>query len=323
MNLVITGVAGFIGSHLAQRALEDGHEVTGIDCFTDYYPRLFKERNLSVIRTDPRFSLIEKDLLNLDLDTVFAGKDVIYHLAAQAGVRASWGEQFKIYTDYNVLGTQRVLESALRTGVGRVVYASSSSVYGDVTDFPMTEATAPRPVSPYGVTKLAGENLCVLYSTNFGLSTVSLRYFTVYGPRQRPDMAFHKFIKAILQNRHPEIYGNGEQTRDFTFVRDAVAATYTAGFARDVSGQVYNIGGGSRVSVNTVFDLLRKLLHRDIQPKRTDVQKGDVRHTAADTTRAARDLGYSPRMTLENGLAEEIEWIKDIYTVAAGGGNGC
>lgn len=323
MNLVITGVAGFIGSHLAERALAEGHHVTGIDCFTNYYPRIYKENNVSGFMHHPQFRFIEDDILRVDLQTVFKDIDVVYHLAAQAGVRASWGEQFKIYSDYNVLGTQCVLEAALKADVSRVVYASSSSVYGDVNDFPMTEDTFPKPVSPYGVTKLAGENLCVLYSTNFNLSTVSLRYFTVYGPRQRPDMAFHKFIKSAMEGRQPEIYGNGEQTRDFTFVDDAVEATYTAGWVHGISGNVYNIGGGSRISVNAVFDLLRRLLQMDIRPRRIHVQKGDVRHTAADTTRASIDLGYAPKMSLEKGLVKEIQWLKSIHSEHTGGGNGC
>ncbi|MCD4653387.1 GDP-mannose 4,6-dehydratase, partial [bacterium] len=309
MNLIITGVAGFIGSHLAEKALSEGHDVTGIDCFTNYYPRKFKENNLSNLLTNNNFKFVNGNIIEMDLLEQFAGKDIIYHLAAQAGVRASWGDHFKIYSDYNVLGTQRVLEAARKTCVGRVVYASSSSVYGDVDEFPMKESTTPRPVSPYGVSKLAGEHLCALYNTNFGLSTVSLRFFTVYGPRQRPDMAFHKFIKTSILDETLEIYGSGEQTRDFTFVSDAVDATYSAAFAKNVSGEVFNIGGGCRISVNKVLEMMGSLLGKPLSSKRINNQKGDVRHTAADTSKAADLLGFSPKISLRDGLAREIEWL--------------
>lgn len=322
MRLLITGTAGFIGSHLAEKALTEGHEVVGIDCFTDYYPRTFKENNLKRLRGNPNFRFIEQDLLELDLVELFGSQEIVYHLAAQAGVRASWGDQFKIYTDYNVLGTQKVLEAARETGIKRVVYASSSSIYGDVDQFPMKETATPCPVSPYGVSKLAGEHLCVLYSRNFGLSTASLRYFTVYGPRQRPDMAFHKFVKAALNGGQPVIYGNGEQTRDFTFVTDAADATYAAGFAEGVSGKVFNIGGGCRISVNDVLKMMESILELPINPDRIETQKGDVRHTAADTSLAAELLGFSPKVSLEDGLRREIEWLKTVYCNTDGGSDG-
>src|SRR6266487_1841791 len=224
MRCLITGVAGFIGSNLAERLLADGHEVVGIDAFLDYYPRCIKEQNIENIRSYRRFTFIEGDLLELSLAPLLDGVDYILHKAAQAGVRASWGSSFSIYADCNILATQRLLDTLLTTGqqIKRFVYASSSSVYGNAEVLPVSEATTPQPISPYGVTKLAGEHLCQLYHHNFGIPTVALRYFTVYGPRQRPDMAFHRFCKAIIQHQPLGIYDNGEQTRDFTYISDVI-----------------------------------------------------------------------------------------------------
>ncbi len=313
MRIIITGVAGFIASHLAEVALADGHDVLGIDNFSDYYPRTLKEANIAGFKDSPNFRFIERDLLRCNLTECFAGHDILFHLAAQPGVRASWGDNFKIYTDTNILGTQKVLEAAREAGIIRVVYASSSSVYGDVDDYPMRETTYPRPISPYGVSKLAGENLCVLYTKNYHLSTVSLRYFTVYGPRQRPDMAFHKFGKALLEGKQPVFFGNGEQTRDFTYVTDAVAATYSAAWVPDINGMVFNIGGGSRVSINDVVQIIERLTGKRIEPIRQSIYKGDVRHTAADTTLAHKYLGFSPKVSLQDGLANELDWLATIY----------
>ncbi len=313
MKIVITGVAGFIGSHLASLALANGDDVIGIDCFTDYYPRAVKERNLEKLKASPRFTFLEENLLEADLRSIFHPVDVVYHLAAQAGVRASWGASFRIYTDLNVLGTQVLLEAARDAGVGRVVYASSSSVYGDVREFPMRETQTLHPVSPYGVTKLAAEHLAVLYTKNYRLSTVSLRYFTVYGPRQRPDMAFHIFGRAMLLGLPLPVFGDGRQTRDFTFVADAARATYQAGVAQGVDGMVMNIGGGSRVSLNTVLDTLARIVGVSLDVRNTDAQKGDVNHTAADISRAREYLGYSPSVTLDEGLKQEIDWLRTIY----------
>ncbi len=250
-RMVVTGAAGFIGSHLAERLLADGHTVVGIDSFEDYYPRAYKEANIARAAASGRFTLVEDNLLRMAgggadgvrLDEVVAGADCVFHLAAQAGVRASWGQSFRIYTDNNVLATQMVLEACRREGVPRVVYASSSSVYGDTDRLPMHEDANCRPVSPYGVTKLAGEQLCRLYWKNHGVPTVSLRFFTVYGPRQRPDMAFHLFLRALHEGRPLEMYGTGSQTRDFTFVDDIVDGIVRA--VDGVDGAVYNLGGGS------------------------------------------------------------------------------
>src|SRR6266568_6072021 len=249
MCCLITGVAGFVGSHLADRLLTDGHEICGIDAFTDYYPRFIKERNLDVSRSSSHFTFIEGDLLDLHLPQLLEGVNWIFHQAAQAGVRASWGKDFSRYVDCNVLATQQLLEAVLQAGTGiqRLVYASSSSVYGDTPALPVTEAIIPHPVSPYGVTKLAGEHLCSLYHHNFGLPTVSLRYFTVYGPRQRPDMAFHRFCKSIIDHELIHVFGDGQQTRDFTYISDVVEANISAASMDAAVGKVMNIAGGSRV----------------------------------------------------------------------------
>ncbi len=312
-KVVVTGAAGFIGSHLTEKLLDDGYDVVGIDCFSDYYPRQYKENNVAVARNHSHLKFLEADLLTMDLVTVFKDCDVVFHLAAQAGVRASWGESFRVYTDNNVLATQQVLEAVRDAHVRRLVFASSSSVYGDVDAFPMKESTPPKPVSPYGVTKLACEHLCSLYEKNYGVESAGLRYFTVYGPRQRPDMAFHIFGRALLMGETPVFFGNGEQTRDFTFVSDAVAATFAAGFAPDAAGNVYNIGGGSRVTLNDVYARLQTIVGSQVEPERQAPKKGDVRHTAADTTLAAKFLGYAPKVALQEGLEREMEWLKEVY----------
>jgi len=240
MRCLVTGVAGFIGSHLAERLLADGHEVVGVDSFTDYYPRAFKEANLQGLRDAPGFELLTSDLTILPLDAVLDGVDWIFHQAAQAGVRASWGQQFDIYTSCNITATQRLLEAAVHArNLKRFVYASSSSVYGDAETLPVTVQALTRPVSPYGVSKLAAEHLCTLYWKSYRVPTVSLRYFTVYGPRQRPDMAFHKFGRALLTNAPMDIYGDAGQTRDFTYVSDIVEANIRAAQAESVTGLVF------------------------------------------------------------------------------------
>ena len=243
MRALITGVAGFIGSTLGEKLTSLGHEVVGVDCFTDYYARQRKEKNLTALRDEPAFSLVEADIVRTDLAKLLDGVDAVFHQAAQAGVRASWGTTFESYVHHNVLGTQMLLEAVKKAKhVKRLVYASSSSIYGDTDDLPMREHSLPKPYSPYGVTKLAAENLCELYRNNFGVSTVSLRYFTVYGPRQRPDMAFNKFIRNLLADQPLSIFGSGKQTRDFTFVDDIVDANIAAAVEPKASG-IYNIGG--------------------------------------------------------------------------------
>ena len=315
MKALITGAAGFIGSHLTTELLDRGAEVTGIDCFTDYYPRSIKEANVAVNAGRPGFRIVEASLQHGALDALLEGKSHVFHLAAQAGVRKSWGRDFRIYTDHNVDATQRLLEACVGRPIERFVYASSSSVYGDDVAIPMREDAVPRPVSPYGVTKLAAEQLCYLYSVNHGVPATSLRYFTVYGPRQRPDMAFNRFIRAALQHEPIALYGDGEQTRDFTFVTDAVAATIAAG-ERGVVGRAYNVGGGSRVSVNHVLDIVARLAGHPLDVRREPAQKGDMRDTYADTSLARADLGFAPRVSLEEGLEAEYRWLSTTPALA-------
>jgi UDP-glucose 4-epimerase len=315
MRALVTGVAGFIGSTLAGRLLDGGDEVVGIDCFTDYYPRAIKELNLSGLRANPRFRFVEAELQRTDLAALLDGVSHVFHLAAQAGVRKSWGRDFQTYTVNNVEATQVLLEACVDRPIARLVYASSSSVYGDEVPLPMKEASVLKPVSPYGVTKLAAEQLCYLYFVNHGVPTVSLRYFTVYGPRQRPDMGFHRFLKAILRGQEIAVFGDGEQTRDFTFVGDIVTATAAAA-AKGVPGRVYNIGGGSRVSLNHVLDLLGQVTRREVKLRREPAQKGDMRDTYADSSQARADLAFSPTTSLADGLQAEHDWLKATPLVA-------
>lgn len=309
MKVVVTGAAGFIGSTLAERLLREGHEVTGIDAFIDYYPRVVKERNLAVALAAPSYRFVEGRLQDLDLEALLHGVSAVYHLAAQAGVRASWGKDFSIYTDNNVLATQMLLEAARVVGGPRIVYASSSSVYGDAPTLPLREDAACRPVSPYGVTKLAAEHLGLLYHKNHGLPVVALRFFTVYGPRQRPDMAFNKFLRAARDDTPISLYGDGEQTRDFTFVDDIVSAVRAAADSGRPGG-VYNVGGGERISVNKVLRMIESVTGRRLRVEREPTQKGDMRDTFADTGLAHKDLGFASTVPLDEGLRREWEWIQ-------------
>lgn len=311
MKALITGVAGFIGSTLAERLLDQEVDVVGIDCFTDYYPRSMKERNLSGALARRGFRFVEARIQDANLASLVADRTHVFHLAAQAGVRKSWGRDFAVYTVNNIEATQVLLEALTNAPrLERIVYASSSSVYGDHTPMPFREDALPQPVSPYGVSKLAAEQLCYLYFANYRVPAVSLRYFTVYGPRQRPDMGFHKFIKATLRAEPITLYGDGEQTRDFTFVQDAVSATIAAA-ERGVPGRVYNIGGGSRVSVNQVLELIGRVGGRTPLVTVDAAQKGDMRHTYADTSLARADLAFAPSVSLEQGLAAEYQWLSD------------
>jgi UDP-glucose 4-epimerase len=310
VKALVTGVAGFIGSHLAERLVAGGATVTGLDCFTDYYPRARKEANLARLREAPGFSLVETSLAKANLPFLLEGVTQVFHLAAQAGVRKSWGRDFHVYTVNNVEGTQILLEACTDQPIERLVYASSSSVYGDEVSLPMREDARPQPVSPYGVTKLSAEQLCHLYYVNYQVPTVSLRYFTVYGPRQRPDMGFHRFLKAVMANEAVAQFGDGRQTRDFTFVADAVSATLAAS-TRGKPGGVYNIGGGSHVELLDVFDLIGRVTGRTVKVERIESQRGDMRDTYADTTRAREDLAFAPTVTLEQGLRAQFEWMND------------
>ncbi len=309
MKALVTGAAGFIGSTLAGRLLEQGAAVTGLDCFTDYYPRAIKASNLSTLLPHPRFRFVESAIQAADLAALVADATHVFHLAAQAGVRKSWGRDFAVYTANNVEATQALLEACVGARIERFVYASSSSVYGERTELPMRETALPAPLSPYGVTKLAAEHLCNLYHANYGVPCVSLRYFTVYGPRQRPDMAFNRFIRAAIAGQPIALYGDGGQTRDFTFVADAVAATAAAA-TRGVPGRVYNVGGGSRVSVNQVLEIIARRAGRPLDVRREAPQKGDMRDTYADTSLARADLGFVPSVSIEEGLAAEYAWLE-------------
>jgi nucleoside-diphosphate-sugar epimerase len=309
VNALVTGAAGFIGSHLAERLLEDGATVTGLDCFSDYYPRGRKEANVAGLRQHPRFRLVDSSLADADYPRLLDGITHVFHLAAQAGVRQSWGREFRVYTVNNVEATQILLEACAERPIERLVYASSSSVYGDDVPLPMREDARPQPVSPYGVTKLAAEQLCHLYHVNHSLPAVSLRYFTVYGPRQRPDMGFHRFFRAVMAGEPVPQFGDGRQTRDFTFVADAVTATVAAA-TRGKPGGVYNIGGGSRVALLDAFELIRRVTRQSVRAERVEAQRGDMRDTYADTTRARADLGFAPTVTLEQGLRAQFDWMK-------------
>ena len=312
---LVTGAAGFIGSHLTEALLDRGWQVTGLDCFTDYYPRPLKEANVAANAGRPGFHFIQGSLQHTDLAALLDDKTHVFHLAAQAGVRKSWGRDFRTYTDHNIDATQRLLEACVGRPLHRFVYASSSSVYGDNVTIPMREDALPQPVSPYGVTKLSAEQLCYLYHVNYGVPTEAMRYFTVYGPRQRPDMAFHRFIKAALNDEPITLYGDGEQTRDFTFVTDAVEATIAAG-ERGVPGRAYNVGGGSRVSMNQVIEIIARLAGKRLDVRREPVQKGDMRDTYADTTLARTDLGFAPRVSLEHGIEAEYRWLSNMVARA-------
>lgn len=311
---IVTGAGGFIGSHLTDTLLQQGHEVIGIDEFNDYYDTNLKRKNIAHLQDHPQFELIEAEIQTLDWHKLLADVDVVYHQAAQAGVRASWGQGFRMYTERNINATQVILEAAKDAkNLQRFVFASTSSVYGDAETLPTHEGICPAPVSPYGITKLAAERLCMLYHKNFGVPFVSLRYFTVYGPRQRPDMAFHKFFKAVLDNQAIPIYGDGEQTRDFTFVSDAVAANLAAANAPDAVGEIFNIGGGSRVVLSQVLQTMEEIVGQPIQRNHIGKAMGDARHTAADISKAQKLLGWQPQISLRDGLTQEWEWIQTLY----------
>ena len=312
-SIVVTGAAGFIGSSICDQLLQLGAIVTGIDCFVDYYPREIKEKNLAAARKNKNFTFIESDINALELSTVFKGASYIFHQAAQAGVRASWGELFSSYTHHNILATQKILEAAKNSPtIKRIVYASSSSVYGDAETYPTSELIIPAPKSPYGVTKLAAEHLMVLYATEFNVPTTSLRYFTVYGPRQRPDMAFNRFIRAALQNDALTLYGTGEQIRDFTFIEDIVFANISAAVSGNDTdrGSVYNLGGGTQASINEVLEIVQRCTGKSLKINRFERQSGDAFRTCADTTKAKKELGFNATVTLADGIAAEVEWLR-------------
>ncbi len=318
MNVIVTGAAGFIGSRLSRRLLDEGCRVTGIDCLTDFYDERLKRRNLEPLLARPGFRWLQADINDLPLGRVLKGAEAVYHLAAQAGVRASWGAQFDVCIRQNIRATQRLLEAAKGLPLRRFVYASSSSVYGLTPDMPFRETSPLHPLSPYGVSKLAAEDLAFLYFQCYGVPTVSLRFFTVYGPGQRPDMAFHKFLKAIRAGDPIIVYGDGRQTRDFTYVDDIVAANLAA-LERGRPGQVYNVGGGHRERLDRIFKILESVTGRPIRLRHGPAQKGDAPHTSADIGKARRELGFAPKTGLADGLAAEWDHIRTIYPAPARG----
>jgi UDP-glucose 4-epimerase len=313
MNCLVTGAAGFIGSHLCQRLLKEGNTVIGIDNFSDYYPKWIKETNLKDLLKSSDFEFIETDLAQTDLSPSLDRTEYVFHLAAQAGVRASWGKSFTVYSKNNIEATQKLLESVKETKVKRFIYASSSSVYGDCPDLPWTETSPLFPYSPYGVTKLAAEHLCTLYNRNYELPALSLRYFTVYGPGQRPDMAFHRFLKALKKNEPIPVFGDGTQTRDFTYIDDIIEAT-VASITYGRTGETYNIGGGDRKKLKDIFPILENICQKEVVIDRQDTQKGDAPHTYASTDKARKELKYSPQTQIEDGLREEWKWLCSLYS---------
>ncbi|MGZ4172459.1 MAG: NAD-dependent epimerase/dehydratase family protein [Solirubrobacteraceae bacterium] len=300
---MVTGCAGFIGSHLVDRLLARGDAVVGVDAFTDYYPRQLKRRNLAGARRHPGFSLLEADL-SQDRPAPVGGLDGVFHLAAQPGVRDSWGESFAVYVRDNIVATQRLFEAATGARV-RVVFASSSSVYGDAATYPTPEHALPCPVSPYGVTKLSCEHLAGAYTASAGLDIVCLRYFSVYGPRQRPDMAFARIVSALLESRPFRLLGSGDQVRDFTYVDDVVAASIMA-MEQARGGSVYNVGGGTPCSLMEAIELCERLTGCTLALDRRRPARGDPARTVADTTRIGAELGWEPRTSLADGLAAQV-----------------
>jgi UDP-glucuronate 4-epimerase len=316
VNCLVTGCAGFIGSHLTESLLGDGHRVIGVDCFNANYGRPEKLKNLRKAQEWDDFDFVPIDLSRGDLGDLVSECDVVFHLAAEPGVRPSWGERFEAYVRNNILTTQMLLDAMRPWPERRFVYASSSSVYGDAESFPTPESVMPNPLSPYGATKLGGEHLCNLYRANYGVETVMLRYFTVYGPRQRPDMAFNLFCRAALEEQPIEVFGDGTQTRDFTFVSDVVAATRAAGSVEDVGERVFNVGGGSRIALKEALGMIEELAGRRLDVRYGPPRAGDVKDTGADTTRARETLGYSPAIPFAEGIRAEFEWMRETIGTA-------
>ena len=309
MRAVITGCAGFIGSHLTQLLLTRGDTVVGIDCFNDNYGRPQKLRNLRHVTDWETFEFVPVDLSRGDLAELTAGSDVIFHLAAEPGVRSSWGQRYGQYVQNNIVATQHLLDAVKDRPDVRFVYASSSSIYGDAETLPTPEDSIPSPISPYGQTKLSAEHLCQLYRANYGVDSVSLRYFTVFGPRQRPDMAFRRFCEAAARGGSIGLFGDGRQSRDFTYVADVVGAIRAAGAAEGAAGRAYNVGGGDQISLNAALEHLAAVAGRPLDVSRAERESGDVLNTAADTRRAREELGFAPATTLADGLRAEYEWV--------------
>ena len=310
MKILVTGAAGFIGSHLCERLLEINEiEVIGIDGFINPSLNQTKLRNLRLLLTNPRFQFHQVDLRQADLKRLLEDVQVVYHLAAMPGVRRSWGTDFQVYVDHNIVATQLLLEAVRELPLTKFIYISTSSVYGEKVG-KVAEASMPAPLSPYGVSKLTGEYLCKVYQVSYGIPIVILRYFTLFGPRQRADMAFHRFIKGILQRESIRIYGDGLQTRDFTFIKDCVEATVAALDAEGVIGEIINIGGRQRASILEVISILEYLLNKKATLEFMDRLKGDPLNTWADISKARMLLNYNPVCSLKTGLEQQIMDIR-------------
>lgn len=311
MNIVITGVAGFIGSSLAEKLLREGHEILGIDCMNDYYTIFFKQHNLSTLFRYPSFNFLQQDLTEITTHTL-RNAELIFHLAGQPGVRNSWGSNFREYVHDNIEATQNLLECVRHSdSLKRLIYASTSSVYGDDNELPLRETATPHPISPYGVTKLTGEHLCATYGKTYAIPVVCLRYFTVYGPRQRPDMAFHRFFRAGLQGEKITIFGDGSQTRDFTYIEDIVRATRDAAFAEITRPfMIMNVGSGSRIPLHHIIDVIGGIMGNPLRVEYTGKENGDVRDTFADISRAGKILSYAPSTALADGLRAQYLWMR-------------
>lgn len=315
MKAVVTGAAGFIGSHLCERLLADGHQVTGLDSFTDYYDRGLKEQNLEASRQHRNFAFEELDLVDDDFSRALVDARFVFHLADQSAVGSSWGSHFDRFVRDNIVATQRLFEAVKQMPLDRFVYASSSAVYGDAEMSPTRESALPRPISPYGMTKLAAEHLALVYMRNFGIPVVALRYFTVYGPRQRPDMAVARFMEAMAGGHEIEVFGDGENARDFTYISDAVDATIKAA-TEHVAGQVINLGGGSRVTINQVLAALEEISGISARKRYLPATRGDPKNAVASINHARERLGWEPRVSLREGLTKQWQWFQETQNRA-------